>query len=522
MSEGHGKLHVRPAPAKAPPARTSSPAAPAKEAGRPLEPPVRGDMERAFGHDFSRVRVHAGPEAAGVAHGLGAAAFTRGRDLYFGAGRYAPDSAPGRRLLAHELAHVVQQDAGGGADATGPARVVPPWHPSERAASAAARRAGEGGAPGPATASAAELARSAAAPKGAVVQRETPGAAEASPDAPLAAPQGGPRERFTDPRLRFSPEVAQKILSERAAPLRDWLEANTDSLKLLSGAQIVARVRTLSVVGPDFADIEILKEVGAWAARHHHEGASLLPEPAKAQAPPPPGDSELLGAAAAGFSAAKDGVGIVRPGAGRAVISMEGATAGLALRRVGELSATLEPGGVELELEGKKTGRAKKPKWKANASLSWDGDVGVSVTAGELHFKASIDDKRWSASLSFPGDSPLTFISELTRIFSAGEAGMRGIVAAVEDFDDLSEIPDVAAAVKPHLAPVEAAVSAAKAIAKVVPRRVNVGITASGPVDTPGTPSASGGAEPEGVKLVGTVTIIFGRPRRRRRPKQAR
>jgi len=76
-------------------------------------------MEARFGRDLGGVRVHTGPEAAASARALGAAAFTLGRDVVFAAGRYAPETASGRRLLGHELAHVVQQRRGGAA--TGPA-----------------------------------------------------------------------------------------------------------------------------------------------------------------------------------------------------------------------------------------------------------------------------------------------------------------------------------------------------------------------------------------------------------------
>ncbi len=65
--------------------------------------------------DFSRVRVHTGGEAAGEADRLGARAFTVGRDVYFGAGQWAPGTPAGDRLLGHELAHVVQQGGSPGA-----------------------------------------------------------------------------------------------------------------------------------------------------------------------------------------------------------------------------------------------------------------------------------------------------------------------------------------------------------------------------------------------------------------------
>ena len=82
--------------------------------GRALHPAERSFFEPRFGHDFSNVRVHTGGIAAAAAQSIHARAFTLGRDVVFGAGEYAPESASGRRLLAHELTHVVQQTPGVG------------------------------------------------------------------------------------------------------------------------------------------------------------------------------------------------------------------------------------------------------------------------------------------------------------------------------------------------------------------------------------------------------------------------
>jgi hypothetical protein len=77
--------------------------------GSPLNPALRQDMERRFGHDFSRVRVHTDTVAGQSADEVNALAYTVGRSIVFGAGRFAPETLEGRRLLAHELTHVVQQ-----------------------------------------------------------------------------------------------------------------------------------------------------------------------------------------------------------------------------------------------------------------------------------------------------------------------------------------------------------------------------------------------------------------------------
>jgi hypothetical protein len=77
--------------------------------GQPLPAAVRAFMEPRFGHDFSRVRLHRGPRAAASAHALRAAAFTSVSNIVFGRGRFAPQTKAGKRLLAHELTHVIQQ-----------------------------------------------------------------------------------------------------------------------------------------------------------------------------------------------------------------------------------------------------------------------------------------------------------------------------------------------------------------------------------------------------------------------------
>lgn len=80
--------------------------------GQALSPTQRAYFEPHFG-DLSAVRLHTGPEAHAAAAGLSARAFTIGRDIAFGAGQYQPDSPAGRKLLAHELTHTVQQGAAG-------------------------------------------------------------------------------------------------------------------------------------------------------------------------------------------------------------------------------------------------------------------------------------------------------------------------------------------------------------------------------------------------------------------------
>jgi hypothetical protein len=80
--------------------------------GQPLEPIVRHDMERRFGYDFSNVRVHDDVQAQASACDVNAHAYTSGSHIVFAGGKYSPSTKDGRRILAHELTHVVQQSQG--------------------------------------------------------------------------------------------------------------------------------------------------------------------------------------------------------------------------------------------------------------------------------------------------------------------------------------------------------------------------------------------------------------------------
>jgi len=84
-----------------------------RSSGQPLDPATRGFMESRFGHDFGQVRIHNDEQAARSARLVDARAYTVGRNVVVGAGEYAPGTSEGNRLLAHELAHVVQQAQGG-------------------------------------------------------------------------------------------------------------------------------------------------------------------------------------------------------------------------------------------------------------------------------------------------------------------------------------------------------------------------------------------------------------------------
>ena len=93
--------------------------------GEPLDAETREFMEEHFGHDFGQVRIHSDEPAAEAARALNAEAFTAGTHLFFAPGRYDPQSAAGRELLAHELAHVAQDATGGGGRSDANAATIP-------------------------------------------------------------------------------------------------------------------------------------------------------------------------------------------------------------------------------------------------------------------------------------------------------------------------------------------------------------------------------------------------------------
>ncbi len=83
----------------------------AKDGGRTMAPDLQRSMGDAFGADFSSVKIHTSENAVQMNRDLSAQAFTHGRNIYFNQGKYRPETASGKHLLAHELTHTIQQGA---------------------------------------------------------------------------------------------------------------------------------------------------------------------------------------------------------------------------------------------------------------------------------------------------------------------------------------------------------------------------------------------------------------------------
>lgn len=123
---------------------------PALSSGSPIDPVTRSAFEPVFGADLSTVRVHDDGAAQVAARAAHAHAFTLRDDIAFAAGRYAPETTEGRRLMAHELTHVVQQRSTAFPEA--PARMSEPTDPQEREADLVADAIARGAIPPPITA----------------------------------------------------------------------------------------------------------------------------------------------------------------------------------------------------------------------------------------------------------------------------------------------------------------------------------------------------------------------------------
>ena len=207
--------------------------------GEPLEESVRSKLERALGLQLGDVRVHSDEPAARAAARLGASAFTFGQAVYFGSGRFDPRSRAGLRLIAHEVAHTVQQrGASGGRDELRVGRIGD-THEVEADAFADAFDAGRR-APALRPVQRGVIAR-------AVIQRDPlpqpQGGAPApvgAQDVPLSALVDAVRRRIREVRPRGPEAVAAEIRSMRAQAQGQSAQAIEQALSDLTEAERAA------------------------------------------------------------------------------------------------------------------------------------------------------------------------------------------------------------------------------------------------------------------------------------------
>ncbi len=187
-------------------------------AGRPLDTDTRSFMETRFGHDFSGVRVHNDSQAAESARAINAHAYTVGQDVVFGAGQYSLDTSRGQHLLAHELAHTVQQ--------RGLQRYASDLRLSNRAESHYE----------------AEADRAAALVNSTSMNHAAAPLITHTPHAPIIS-----REEATPGQTSPPPTTAASVADPAAQPLRTWQDLDPNSP--LRPLGITARQDQLGMVG---------------------------------------------------------------------------------------------------------------------------------------------------------------------------------------------------------------------------------------------------------------------------------
>jgi hypothetical protein len=194
-------------------------------AGQPLDPATRASMEPRLGHDFSRVRVHTDAKAAESARAVNARAYTVGRQIVMGAGQYAPGTTAGRGLLAHELAHVVQQP--GGLALQTKLEIGRANGPSEDQADGAAEAVLNG--------RATAAYRFASAGAGESVLRRAP--ADEGTAAAASAPEAKPAEKKDDkPKKICGPDVTDWLVGQiqtnaKSSEVAKMSKANSEDIK---------------------------------------------------------------------------------------------------------------------------------------------------------------------------------------------------------------------------------------------------------------------------------------------------
>ena len=182
-------------------------------AGRPLDAQTSELMTQRLGEDFSDVRVHTDAAASESARSVNAHAYTVGSDVVFQSDRYAPETDAGRRMLAHELTHVVQQRSGpvSGSAIGGGVKVSHPSDSYERAAEQSADRVMASGPAAPATPAAPAVQRSVADP---LVEPPVQRAAPEEEEEPGGAGAMAQRQAEEEEEEGGAGEVAQRQAEE--------------------------------------------------------------------------------------------------------------------------------------------------------------------------------------------------------------------------------------------------------------------------------------------------------------------
>ena len=289
----------------------------------------------------------------------------------------------------------------------------------------------------------------------------------------LAQRQIAQRQEGDAPKRGFNPfdprvidSAVRSVVAQGEAPVRNYLNANTARLRLMTMDELVAQVRQ-GVPGSSLADGEIQSLVREWA------GANNVTIPVLPLAAPARPGLQIPDVVKKAFSIPLEGLDVIDQPDGRLNISVKGATAKLSR---GELS------------------------------LGWTGSLGVNIPIEGFQLAGKIDKNHWEINFSTPGESSMPDLTKLAEVFTKAETALRGILLTTARLNKLDNVAAITAAITPNIKPVKEGVQALVDIARAP--SVSAGVSLSGPTQGEQVPS-SGGSNPGGITFSATLTIKF-------------
>lgn len=396
--------------------------------GRPLGDAERAFFEPRFGRDFGRVRLHTGAQAAESARSIGARAYAAGQNIVFADGQYAPHTEGGLRLLAHELAHVAQQERPGG---------------------------------GPAAESGAhEVAESVAA--GRTVSPQSLGSAAPGLYADNGfslspASDASPAYGFRLPPLKVSRKLLQYLIGNglltpemRAMLLRGEIVVEDEEAQPApgkEGGEAGAGGKNLDLSGPYD---ELLRRI--WRKRTAEEEAAARVAPSAGPSP---------------YAEPKPMTGPLYRPEPKKWLDYKGLLEGVTL------NVPLAP---NLSLSGLTLNLYREGRFDSKLIAGFDQSLEVKLSYRDWHLSASVDtDGKWLLKLSYPNDSPAPNTAMLDAIFGQGERALREAVRIFKVGPGLDKAGELKDKVSTLATPLKNAADAAKGLSQIQ-SRVNVSV----------------------------------------------
>ena len=379
--------------------------------GQPLLASTRAFMEPRFGHDFSQVRIHTDVQAAETAQALHAKAYTMGREIVFRAGQYAPGTEEGRRLLAHELTHVVQQTSSRSKPVEISSRHRPHESEAEKFTSSTSRDR------------ATNFGSNLSSP---LLQRKEESFKLSEPtELKLPSRQQSTLLPSDERPINIGVEgitqsFVKQMLAEEEKPVRQWLEKNTDRLRFLSRDNVINQIKSKVPQAEKLADNRIQSIVLEWAILHDTFAAKAKEEPTRIKEDRTRRRSDLYSRfskiLATALSVPFTGVDI-KPSPSTDKPSPPSTAFNISVL------------GLASELKVGQLG--------AESKIFFDRTIEFDVSYGDMKFSVelSLKENKWKLSLSYPKD-PTPYLNELPKIFSEGEKSLRSIASNPENFID--------------------------------------------------------------------------------------